>query len=293
MVRQKKFLADGLFITINALIMAVVVTMTVYPFIYIVMRSFSSGSTFGKILLWPIDFTTVNYKVMVIRVNFLSGSVISILRSTTTPVCTLICIYMAAFSLSHNDLVARKFISRFITFSMYFSAGLLPVYLNMSQLKLTGTYLIYLLPSLANVFAMILVRTYIQELPGSVEESAIIDGANDFQCAFRVIMPLCLPVLAAMALFEFVGQWNAYTDTLLFNANRPDLYTLQYILHNLLNATLNVSATDVQNVMERQRFNSEALKMAMTVVVCIPVLIVYPFLQKYFVKGLLIGSIKG
>ena len=200
---------------------------------------------------------------------------------------------MAGFSLAKEDLIGRKFLSRFITFSMYFSAGLLPAYMNMVSLHMTGTFYVYLIPCLVNAFNMILIKTYIQDLPRSLEESAEIDGANDAHVAFLVVFPLCLPVLAAVMLFEFVGQWNAYTDTLLYNSNVPELYSLQYMLSNLLNATLRVSPSDIQSQVERQRFNSDALKMAMTVVVCLPVLIVYPFLQKYFVKGILIGSIKG
>lgn len=293
MKKQKTQVSDVLFFGVDAIVMAVVVISTIYPFIYMVMRSFSSGSTFGKILLWPSEPTTIAYRMMIEKVNFFDGAVISILRSTICPVCTILCIYMAGFSLAKEDLIGRKFLSRFITFSMYFSAGLLPAYMNMVSLHMTGTFYVYLIPCLVNAFNMILIKTYIQDLPRSLEESAEIDGANDAQVAFLVVFPLCLPVLAAVMLFEFVGQWNAYTDTLLYNSNVPELYSLQYMLSNLLNATLRVSPSDIQSQVERQRFNSDALKMAMTVVVCLPVLIVYPFLQKYFVKGILIGSIKG
>ena len=293
MIREKRTVAGTLFNCANGLIMAVVIIMMLYPFIYMVMRSFSSGSTFGKILLWPSDPTLVAYDMMFKKVNFFSGAKVSLLRSTLCPAATILTIFMAAYSLSKEDLMGRKVLSRIITFSMYFSAGLLPAYLNMSSLNMKGSFFVYLIPALASTFNMILIRTYIQDMPRSLEESATIDGANDLQIAFQVVFPLCMPVLAAVLLFEFVGQWNAYTDTLLYNSNKPELYTLQYLLSNLLNATLKISPTDIQNQAERNRFNGEALKMALTVIVCIPVIIVYPFLQKYFVKGILIGSIKG
>ena len=293
MIRQKKTFASVLFTCANTLIMTLILILMVYPFIYMVMRSFSSGSTFGKILLWPSEPTTIAYEMMYKKVKFFDGASVSVLRSTIGPVATILSTYMAAYAISREHLPGRKFFSRFITFSMYFSAGLLPAYLNTVHFHLTGTFWIYIVPGLASAFNMILIKTYIEDMPRSLEESATIDGANDLQTAFFVVFPLCLPVLAAIFLFCFVGQWNSYTDTLLYNANQPRLYTLQYMLSNLLNATLNVSASDVQNQMERQRFNGEALKMAMTVVVCVPVIIVYPFLQKYFVKGILIGSIKG
>ena len=293
MIKEKRTVGNVLFHCVNALIMGIVLFTTLYPFIYMVMRSFSSGSTYGKFLLWPSGFTTVAYRMMILKVSFFDGALVSVARSTICPVCTILCIYMAAYSLSKENLIGRKVLSRVITFSMYFSAGLLPAYLNMVSLNLTKTFFVYLIPCLSDAFSMILIKTYIEDMPRSLEESATIDGANDLQIAFSVVFPLCMPVLAAVTLFAFVGQWNAYTDTLLYNSNSPDLFTLQYMLNNLLNATLNVSPTDIQNQVERQSFNGENLKMAMTVVICIPVLIVYPFLQRYFVKGIMVGSIKG
>lgn len=289
----KTKVSNGSFHFVNALIMIVISCITFYPFVYMVMLSLSGGDTFGRLLIYPIGFTTLSYELMLYRLNFMDGLIVSIARSTIGPFCTLFVIFMGAYVLSHRNLIFHKFFSRYVVFAMYFSAGLLPVYLNISQLGLTGTFAVYIIPLLVSVFGLILIRTFIESLPASLEESAFIDGANHLQVAFKVVLPLCKPVLAAILLFEFVGQWNAYVDTLLYNPHSPQFFTLQYILSNFLARQLTFSPTDFVTRQAMESFSQESLRMAMTVVVCIPVLIVYPFLQKYFVKGILIGSIKG
>ena len=277
----------------NTLIMTLVSIVTFYPFIYMLMLSFSGGDTFGRILLWPSGFTTVAYQIMINKLKFMDGMAVSAARSLLGPVLTIFIIYMGAYALSHQRLVFHKFFSRFVVFAMYFSAGLLPVYMNISNLRLSGTFWVYIIPYLVNVFELILIRTFIEDLPASLEESALIDGANELQVAFRIVFPLCLPVLAAVVLFEFVTQWNMYTDTLLYNAHKPEFFTLQYMLSNYLAKQLSFSPTDFVSKAQQQSLSMNSLRMAMTVVVCFPVVVVYPFLQKYFVKGILVGSIKG
>ena len=284
---------DALFEIGNSFIMLIVSIVSFYPFVYMVMLSFSSGNVFGKALLWPQNFNIIPYQMLITKVDFFSGFPVSILRSTIGPLLTIFVSFMAAYALSRDDLLFRKQISRIIVFSMYFSAGLLPVYMNMASLHLTNTFLVYIIPRMLNAFEMILIRTYIQSMPRTLEESAMLDGANDLKIAFRIIFPLCLPVIAAVLLFEFVGQWNAYTDTLLYNAQRPNLFTLQYILSNFLAKNVNILTTDFSNRAAYDSFNINALRMAMTVLLCVPIVIVYPSLQKYFVKGIMVGSIKG
>ncbi len=198
---------------------------------------------------------------------------------------------MGAYALSRKELVFRKFFTRYVIFAMYFTAGILPVYMNISGLHLTGTFWVYILPNLVSVFGLILIRTFIQELPRSLEESAFIDGANDLQVAFRIIFPLCVPVLAAMLLFEFIFQWNSFTDTLLYNTTRSDLFTLQYILTNYVKNEALSATVDISDMNRTGgSYSLESIKMAMTVIVCIPIIIVYPFLQRYFIQGLLLGA---
>ena len=292
-MKKKMDIGEIVFKVVSTLLVVFVLVLTVYPFIYMVMLSLSSGGTYGKLLLWPSNFSTTAYNLMINKVKFLDGAKISFARALLGPICTLVVIYMCAYVLAYKRVMGHKFFSRFIVFSMYFSAGMLPVYLNISHMNLIGSFWVYILPYLCSAYEMILIRTYIQNIPRGLEEAAIIDGANDIQVAFQVVLPLCIPVLAAVVLFEFVAQWNQYTDTLLYNAHVTQLHTLQYSLSNYLAKQMSFSPTDFVDKAAQQSFNLESLRMAMTVVTCIPILILYPFLQRYFIKGILVGSIKG
>jgi len=290
---------DVAFNLINYTICLVVIIVTFYPFYYMAMLSVSTGDTYAKLLVWPHNFSIRAYQAMFKIANVGRGAFISVMRSTIGPVCTIICTFMGAYVTSRQDLLFRKFIVRFITFSMYLTAGLIPAYVNIVSLGLSGTFWVYIIPGLVGAYSLILIRTYINELPMSLQESAFIDGANDLYIAWRIIFPLSMPVIAAIILFSFIGQWNAYMDTLFYNTHRTDLYPLQYILRNFMNNNLLANAQNTVNrEMEMNQtsgggFSREAIRMSLTVMVCIPILLVYPFLQKYFIKGLLIGAIKG
>ena len=274
-------------------IMLFVVIVCFYPFVYMVMLSLSSGDVYGKALMWPVNFSSLAYSMIADKLDFFSNIWVSVLRSVMGPVLTTLIGFMAAYVLAQDDLIGRKVLSRVIVFSMYFSAGILPVYLNIMHLGLNRSFWVYVLPYAVNVYQMILIRTFIQGQPKALKESAVLDGANDLQIAFKIVFPLCKPVISAVVLFEFVNQWNMYTDTLLYNAQEPKLYTLQYILSNFLAKQMKFSATDFTSPAAMANFNVNSMKMAMAVIICVPVMIVYPFLQKYFVKGILVGSIKG
>jgi putative aldouronate transport system permease protein len=285
---------DILFHSVNGLIMVGVVMVTFFPFYYMVMLSLSSGDTYAKVLILPSKFSIKSFQLMMEKIDFFRNLFISVMRSIIGPIASIAVTFFGAYALSRRDLIFRKFFSRFVVFAMYFGAGILPGYLNMTDLHLTRTFAVYIIPRLVSVFILILIRTYIEDIPRSLEESAAIDGANDLQIAVVVVFPLCIPVLAAVTLFEFVSQWNSYMDTLLYNATVPPLFTLQYSLSIFLNMAMNISSNELSRFeMTLADFNLEGIKMAMTVVVCIPVLLVYPFLQKYFVKGIMVGSIKG
>ena len=288
---------DIFFNIINVAICLSVIIITFYPFYYMVMLSMSTGDTYGILLMWPHKFSLAAYESMFRVANMGRGAFISIARSVVGPVCTIFFTFMGAYVTSRQDLLFRKFFVRFITFSMYLTAGLIPAYVNIVSLGLSGTFWVYIIPGLVQAYSLILIRTYISELPISLQESAFIDGANDLLIAWRIIFPLSLPVIAAMILFQFIGQWNAYMDTLFYNTHKTDLYPLQYILRNYMNNSLLQNAQNTVNremqLSQSAGFSRETLRMSLTVMVCIPILLVYPFLQKYFIKGLLIGSIKG
>ena len=284
---------DVVFRVFNTLLMFILGFITFYPFVYMVMLSFSSGSVIGRFLIWPINFDLTPYRMLLNQPNFFSSLRISIMRSLFGPFFTIMVSFMAGYALSKEYLWKRRFFSRFIIFALMFSPGMLPMYLNMVALNLTNTFLVYIFPMMLHVFGIVLIRTFIQQMPRTLEESAYLDGANDLQVAFRIVLPLCKPVLAAIILFSFIDQWNAYMDTLLFNSMTPRLFTLQYNLQLFMAHQQIFSLTDFPDRHTFVNFNVISLRMAMTVVLCIPVLIVYPFLQKYFIKGVMIGSIKG
>jgi putative aldouronate transport system permease protein len=273
--------------------MIIILILTLYPFIYVVLYSFSDSSkAFGRFLFFPLGINVDAYRMIFNSTNVLNGLLISVLRSVIGPVCTILVIYMGAYALSKKELVARKFFLRFILITMYFTPGIIPIYILIVKLNLNNTFWVYIVPRLVNVYEMILIRVYIESLPDSLSESAYLDGANDFTIAFRIIFPLCLPVIAAVGLFECVHQWNAFQDTLFYNASNSSLHPMQYVLVTFIQSRA-ATPEQAEALGNTRMLSSTSLRMAMTVITILPVTLVYPFLQRYFVKGLLVGSIKG
>ena len=292
-IKRKPTAGDVVFDSIVAVIMIIVALVSLYPFLYIIFYSFSNTALIGSgLLLYPHGFNLDAYKILLSGKKIPHAFLISVLRSTIGPVCSLIINSLAAFALVHCNFSGRGAILKFLTITMYFSSGLIPTYILMKDLHLTETFLIYIFPSLFSVFDMILLKTYMESLPASLEESAMLDGASYFKTLFRIILPLCKPVLAALLLFNCVGQWNAYSDTMIYNSTQTDLHTLSYVLMSFIQTSAN-TAEEARQIANLQTANTTSLKMAMTVVTVIPIMCVYPFLQKYFTKGLLIGSVKG
>ena len=200
---------------------------------------------------------------------------------------------MAAYVLTRNDLVGISFFRKYFIFTLYFSSGLIPAYVLMSYLNLKGTFLIYILPGAISVFNMVLIKTYIESLPKDLGEAAVVDGATDIQLFFKVIFPLCMPVYAAVVLFDCVNQWNAFMDVQIYNTMSTHLHSLQYVLYNMLNQFSSMEQLKEAGRAQIGMITPQTFKMAITVITVLPIACVYPFLQKYFIKGLLVGSIKG
>lgn len=294
-VRKKRVLSDGVLNGIVFVIMLVISVITLYPFIYIIAYSFSAPAMVGGcLLLLPRGFHVDAYKFLFSSTT--GGGIphallISFLRSTIGPFFGLLITGMGAYALSRRQLPGRKLLMTYVTVTMYFSSGMIPTYILMQRLHLTGSFWVYIIPNLFNVFNMILIKSYIEEMPNELVESALIDGATDFTIFFRILLPLCKPVLAAVLLFQCVTQWNLYYDTMLYNTGNKSLYTLQYILMTLVsNSSKTLEAARTQTGVS---LNAAGLNMALTAVTTIPVLCVYPILQKYFAQGILIGSVKG
>jgi putative aldouronate transport system permease protein len=206
----------------------------------------------------------------------------------------VLCCAMFAFALSRSDFMFRRVFTIILVITMYVSGGLIPTYLLIRNLGLINSFLVYIIPWLISAFNVIVIRSYIDTIPYSLQESAKIDGANDLNIFFKIIFPLCKPVLATIALFVAVGQWNSWFDTYLYARGTVKLSTLQYELMQVLDSAQAIgNAQDIYSEgLRKTKQNPEAIKMAITVIATVPILVIYPFLQKYFVSGITLGAVK-
>ena len=277
--------------------MIFVIIITLYPFLNVTAKSFNDplDTVKGGIHIIPRVPTLSNYIGL-----FEAGSNLpiafrtSILRTVLGAFTGVLACAMFAFPLGRRDFMFRKQFTVVLVITMYVGGGLIPDFLLIRNLGLINSFWVYIIPWLINTFNVIVIRTYMDTIPFSLQESAKIDGANDITIFFRIILPLCKPVLATIALFIAVGQWNAWFDTYLYARNNTELSTLQYELMKVLDSAQAVStAQDVYSEgLRSARRNPEAIKMAITVIATVPILMVYPFLQKYFVAGVTIGAVK-
>ena len=283
----------------SCLILLCVVTL--YPFINTIAYSFNNAidSINGGIYLLPREFTLRNYEKIFVGNNAISQALfISVGRTVSGSVLSVFATLCTAYVLSRRDFVFRKLMTPFLVFTMYFSGGLIPVFILMRDLHLINTFLVYILPPLVGAYNVMIMRTYIQGIPDSLIEAAKMDGASEYRILFTIIFPLSLPVVATVTLFVAVNQWNAWFDTMLYCGSNPRLTTLQYELQKLLTSSLSYASTDSDAAMNsgeayKSAVTPMSVRTAMTVISVTPILFVYPFLQKYFIKGLTLGGVKG
>ncbi len=290
---------DIAFPIVNTIILVLLMFITLYPVLNTVAYSFNDGmdAVKGDIGIWPRMFSTDSYKELLNDSAVYKAFGISLSKTVITTLTNLFFTSMLAYALSRKEYVLRGFITTVMVLTMYVNAGLIPNYLLISRtLNLKNTYWVYIIPTMFSCFNMIVIRTYILGLPEALVESARIDGAGDLRTFFQIILPLCLPVMATVALFVAVGAWNSWFDTYLYNGSKKDLYSLQYLLKMKLATTQN-SANAANSTADAMASKSNVapitVRSAITVVSAVPILIVYPFLQKYFVTGMALGSVKG
>ncbi len=290
---------DIAFPIVNALILCALMFITLYPVLNTVAISFNDGTDAlrGGIGLWPRVWSVKSYQSLLTDPATYQAAWISVSRTFITTILNLILTSMLAFTLARREYVLRRFITVVMVLTMYVNAGLIPNYLLISKtLNLSKTYWVYIIPTMFSCFNMIVIRTYIAGLPEALVESARIDGAGDIRIFWQIIYPLCKPVLATVALFVAVGSWNQWFDTHLYNAGKPYLHTLQYLLKMKL-ATTQASANAAKSTADAMKSTTQmtpvTIRCAITVVSAVPILIIYPFLQRYFVTGMVLGSVKG
>ncbi|MBW5447172.1 ABC transporter permease subunit [Cohnella sp. CFH 77786] len=292
----QKNISDRIFDTCLYVVMTIVLIVTLYPFLNVLAISLndSMDTVKGGLTIWPRQFTLKNYETIFKFEGLVIGFRNSVIRTVLGAIIGVLTASMVAYTLSRREFQARRLFSVLFALTLYFSGGLIPGYLLIRNLGLIGTFWVYIIPSILGVFNVFVIRSYIDGLPNALQESAKIDGANDFTIFWRIILPLCQPVLATIALFVAVGHWNSWFDTYLYNAQKPQNTTLQYELIKVLQSTQ--SATDYRfnsnNQQSMAAVSPDSIKMAITMVVTTPILLVYPFLQKYFVKGITLGAVK-
>ncbi len=297
--RRKLRKKDIPFTVLNTLLMLVIVVVTLYPVWNTIAISFNDGTDAvrGDIYLWPRIFSVRSYGAVFADEIIFNAFFISIARTVVQTVLNVVLTSMLAYALSRREYVLRKFITTVFVLTMYVNAGIIPNFLLLSKtLRLYGSFWVYIIPTMLSCFNMIVIRTYIIGLPEALVESARIDGAGDIYLFWRIIFPLCMPVLATVALFVAVGAWNSWFDTYLYNGSVKELHTLQYLLKMKL-ATTTQNANAAQNSADAMKSTTMitplTVRSAITVISAAPIVVIYPFLQRYFVVGLNVGSVKG
>lgn len=287
-------MSDHMFYFINGLIMIAFVVITLYPIINTLAISFNDGTDAlrGGIYLWPRMFSLDNYATVLRKNNILTGLKVSVARTIIAVVLQLFVTSLLAFVLSRKNFIFAKQVSLLFVLTMYVNGGLIPTFLLYKSMHLTNSFLVYILPGMVSAFNMLVIRTYMNGLPESLEESAMIDGAGYLTVYSRIIVPLCKPVFATIALFIAVGQWNSWFDTMLYNRMADDLTTLQYELMKLLSSVSQQSGNMATAKYSSGQVTTTSVRAAATILTCIPIVALYPFLQKYFVSGLTIGGVK-
>ncbi|MDQ8733070.1 carbohydrate ABC transporter permease [Paenibacillus sp. LHD-38] len=292
-----KFKNDFLFMSIVYLFIIAVFIVTFYPFwnIFIISLNSAEDTLRGNLYLWPRDFSLASYKQILSDSEIWLAIKVTVQRTIIGTPLAVVVISMVAYALSKRELVGGRFWSLYFVFTMYFGGGLIPYYMVLKSLHLIDSFMVFILPSMMNVFYMIIVRTFMQQLPQELDESAKIDGANYLQIFFKIILPLTTPVLATIGMFTAIMHWNAWFDSYVFTYN-SDLKTLQAVLVKILNqyqtSSMVGDAQQLADASKRLAVSPDTIRMAATMVATLPILMVYPFLQKYFVKGMTLGAVK-
>ena len=289
------------FHTLNTSFLLLLAFITLYPFWNTIMVSFNDAmdAIRGGITFWPRKFSTYNYQVIFRTGEIPHAFMVSVARTLINLVSNVFFTAMIAFALSRNEFVMRKPFTFVLILSMYVNAGLIPTYFLIRSLKMIGTFWVYVIPGIVNAFNFVVMRTYMRTLPESIIESARIDGYGDFYIFIRIILPLCLPVLATIGLFVAVGSWNAWFDTMIYNSGKLNLHTLQYKLMEYLQSSqsrgrssADAGAMALTAQISQDTVTPLSIRAAITVVAAAPILVVYPFMQRYFVVGLNVGGVK-
>lgn len=291
---------DIIFNIINYFIFGAFTVVCIFPFYYLFINTISDNElvTKGLINFIPRGFHLENYIALTSVSDLSKAFAVSIGRTVIGTAFMVVSSGFVGYLVTKQEMWGRKFWYRFLVITMYFNAGLIPWFLNMQMLGLTNTFWAYIIPGIVAPYNIILVKTYIESIPAELEESAAMDGATYMTVFRKIIWPLSKPILATIAIFGAVGNWNSFTDSLILMQSSPNLYTLQHRLYIYLQQSSNLSALmesggQVSESIVKSALSGKVIKYTISMVTVIPILIVYPFMQRYFEKGIMLGAVKG
>ncbi len=290
---------DVAFSIINYLVFIIITLICAYPFYYMIINTLSNNelSANGAINFLPQGLHLGNY-IQVLSLDGLPmAALISVARTVIGTVCAVMASAFLGFLFTQEELWHRKFWYRFFVITMYFNAGIIPMFITMRTLHLTNTFWVYILPAIVQPFSIIMVKTYIESMPKSLQEAAEIDGAGILTIFWKIILPTAKPILATVAIWAAVAQWNSFQDTLIYITDQK-LYSLQYLLYTYINQASSLAAMvrnsgTVSAAMMASQQTPTSIRMTVSVIVVLPILFVYPIFQRFFVSGIMIGSVKG
>lgn len=285
------------FDVVNMVFMALLMLLILYPLWYVLIISLNEGrdAARGGIYLWPRVFSTANYQAVFKNAKILQGFFISGMRAVVGTFAAVSFTGLVAYALGHDKLMGRRFYMTLGIFTMFFSGGLIPYYMLIRNLGLRNTFWVYIIPAMFNFYNMLIMMTFFRSLSKEMSESAQIDGAGYISIFFRIVLPLSMPIIATMALFNGVYHWNDYFVAVLY-IDSEKLLPIQTILYKIVaesSAANMLTKINMPDIIAQRQITSESVKMATMVITTAPIVILYPFLQKYFIKGIMIGSIKG
>ncbi|MFC5531189.1 carbohydrate ABC transporter permease [Cohnella yongneupensis] len=294
-MRNQRAWQDIAFSGANYTLLAALGFFTLFPFwnLFSISLNDALDTLKGGIYFYPRHFTLTNYEIIFRNDSLVHATFISVARTVVGTALGVIATAMLAYSLSRKTFVMRKPFNIILVFTLFVNAGLLPSYLLIRDLGLMNHFAVYIVPALISAYNVIIVRSYFEQLPDGIVESATIDGANDYQVLFRIVMPVSMPVIATITLFIAVVHWNSWFDNYLYTSGTESLNTLQFELQKILLQSANELVASGNSLSSQQlRTNPETIRASMTMVVTLPILFVYPFLQRFFVKGIMFASMK-
>ncbi|MDF2889148.1 MAG: carbohydrate transporter rane protein 2, family [Lacrimispora sp.] len=293
--KKKTSLVDKIFVFLNSIFLVLFVIITLYPVWNTLVLAFNDGTDAlrGGLYLWPRKWTLQNFITVIHKNNLIVGAYITLSRTIIGTFTALAANALLAYIVSRKRFLFKKQLSLFWVITMYVNGGMIPTFLLYKSLGLTNSFLVYVIPGMVGAFYMLVIRTYMTGIPDSLEESAQLDGAGDIVIFTKIISPLCRPVYATVALFCAVAHWNSWFDAMLYNRMNSNLTTLQYELMKLLSSVTNqsTSAESMKNTVAA--VTPTSVRSAATILTMLPIVCLYPFLQRYFVTGLTIGGVKG